>query len=483
MQATKNQKGTGPMNTIQMPAGKNGTRLAQLVALLLGMFCATPAMAGLREPDVVIWGTIVLHQAAVTAANTEVVIEARRTLAGGAIASYQMGSNPAAGDFYSLRLVAESGLPLTDANAVITGDSIYLVVKNSAGDQDSKLVTVAGRGSITRVDFGSLDTNGNGILDDWETRYFGGLGIDPNADPDGDGASNLREFLEGTNPTLADARHPADRNAIDGRISINEVTSYGLAWRNNLSWPVGPVPIPISYVTKAGALWKGGELYKLDTNVAPTAPLWWTNVAIAGLAIDTKKVEKAAAIAPSQITRNISVSATGGFIVQLDVTPATNVSAFAVEEQIPAGYAAGDFSDGGSIASPQNTIRWGVFLDSTSRQLKYHLARTWATPTEAVKFSGLASFDGQDVTSGGILTLADPSGAITLGISGQAGAAGTVLTIRGIPGQSVSIETSANLSDWTPVKTAAIGALGSVEVPIGSEAGAEFFRARSGSAQ
>lgn len=471
------------MNTNQKPAATVRTKMIQAIALLFVILCATPAMAGLREPDVVIWGTIVIQQSAVTAANSDVFVEARRTLIGPAIASYQMGSNPAAGDFYSLRLVAESGLPLTDPNAVLSGDSIYLVVKNSSGDQDSKPVVVAGRGSITRVDFGSLDTNGNGILDDWETRYFGALGVDPNADPDGDGASNLREFLEGTNPTLADARHPADRNAIDGRISINEVTSYGLAWRNNLSWPVGPVPIPISYVTKAGALWKGGELYKLDTNVAPTAPLWWTNVPVSGLAIDTKKAPKADAPAPSQISRNISVSSLGGFIVQLDVTPATNIAAFAIEEQIPAGWSASDFSDGGGITSPQNSIRWGLFLDAAPRQLKYRLFATWAVPTDPLKFSGLASFDGQDVTTGGILALADPSGRITLGISAQAAAAGTVLTIRGIPGQTVAIETSSNLTDWIEVKSASIGALGSATIPLDAGVASEFFRARSGSAQ
>ena len=35
----------------------------------------------------------------------------------------------------------------------------------------------------------------------WQIQYFGFIGVDPNADPDGDGFSNLQEFLAGTDPT------------------------------------------------------------------------------------------------------------------------------------------------------------------------------------------------------------------------------------------------------------------------------------------
>lgn len=462
------------MNTNQKPAGNWITRA---IVLLLGLILTAPAMAGLREPDIVIWGTIVVNKIAVTAANTDVSVEARRTLTGPAIATYRMGDNASAGDFYSLRLIAESGLPLTDPNAVLTGDSIYIVVLNSSGVQDSKPLVVGSRGSITRLDFGSLDTNNNGILDDWEIRYFGALGVNPNADPDGDGASNLREFLEGTNPNLADARHPADRNAIDGRITINEVTAYGLAWRNNLTWPVGPVPIPVAYVTKAGAIWKGGELYKLDTTVAPTAPLWWTNVTVAGLTEDGKKAQKAEAPLASTTVRSVSPSLAGGFVVDLAVTPATNVLAFAVEETIPAGWAATDISDTGVTTTPQNTIRWGVFFDSTPRHLTYRVYSLSGNPTAAVPLFGIGSFDGSDIAIGGVTSITDPSGKITLSISALAGASTASLTVRGLPGQSISILSSTNLVDWTPVKSASIGSLGSVQVTADVPGKTVFFRA------
>jgi hypothetical protein len=45
---------------------------------------------------------------------------------------------------------------------------------------------------------GAMDVNGLPIA--WELLNFGHTGVDPNADPDGDGMSNLQEYLAGTNP-------------------------------------------------------------------------------------------------------------------------------------------------------------------------------------------------------------------------------------------------------------------------------------------
>jgi hypothetical protein len=46
-----------------------------------------------------------------------------------------------------------------------------------------------------------IDSDHNGLPDDWELRYFGHTGADPNADDDGDGISNIDEFRNGTDPT------------------------------------------------------------------------------------------------------------------------------------------------------------------------------------------------------------------------------------------------------------------------------------------
>ncbi len=48
-----------------------------------------------------------------------------------------------------------------------------------------------------------LDTDSDGLPDDWEKFYFGDLAQNANDDPDGDGVNNLSEYLAGTNPTQA----------------------------------------------------------------------------------------------------------------------------------------------------------------------------------------------------------------------------------------------------------------------------------------
>ncbi len=50
-----------------------------------------------------------------------------------------------------------------------------------------------------------LDSDGNGMPDAWEYQYFSVLtGTSPAGDPDEDGAGNLQEFINGTNPIVAD---------------------------------------------------------------------------------------------------------------------------------------------------------------------------------------------------------------------------------------------------------------------------------------
>ena len=70
--------------------------------------------------------------------------------------------------------------------------------------------------------------------------------------------------------------HPADTNN-DWRLSINEITAYGAAWKRGDPWQSGPNPIPIDYVTNAGALWKTGEQYQYDSTKNP--PLCWIGAA------------------------------------------------------------------------------------------------------------------------------------------------------------------------------------------------------------
>jgi hypothetical protein len=87
------------------------------------------------------------------------------------------------------------------------------------------------------------DLNGDGLPDDWQQLNFGKLRPSPNEDTDGDGATNLEEFLAGTDPTdpasvlrtRISAREQGlyiEWNAIAGNYYQLQVTSDFSSWSN-----------------------------------------------------------------------------------------------------------------------------------------------------------------------------------------------------------------------------------------------------------
>ncbi len=102
----------------------------------------------------------------------------------------------------------------------------------------SGLVKSGGRLNLLKI----IDTNANELPDWWETDHFTTLGVNPAADPDGDGMSNLQEFLAGTAPT-----NPASRLAItqaellptsDFTLAFPSVT--GITYRLEISDSLAP---------------------------------------------------------------------------------------------------------------------------------------------------------------------------------------------------------------------------------------------------
>jgi hypothetical protein len=93
-------------------------------------------------------------------------------------------------------ILATGNMSVLSALAPASKHTVKLAYRFSDGTR-SPLSLVA-----TGVTWGS-DENFDGLPDDWQSRYWGNNSSkwpDPNADSDGDGASNLREFLAGTDP-------------------------------------------------------------------------------------------------------------------------------------------------------------------------------------------------------------------------------------------------------------------------------------------
>jgi hypothetical protein len=88
-----------------------------------------------------------------------------------------------------------------------------------------------------------IDADGNGLNDDWEVANFDHIGVDPNADPDGDSFSNLAEFLAGTEP-----------NSSSSALRITAVAQEGNDIR--VTWSMGSGKTNALQATAGGA---GGD--------------------------------------------------------------------------------------------------------------------------------------------------------------------------------------------------------------------------------
>ena len=124
--------------------------------------------------------------------------------------------------------------PTTILLADVTLDGVPLYFADAT--QQALAVSSADRGRFFRRDISlspvsAYDTNG--LLKSWEMQYFRHLGVDPNADPDGDGVSNVNEMLAGTNPLDAASvfRFTAISPAAAGGIQISWWSESGKTYR------------------------------------------------------------------------------------------------------------------------------------------------------------------------------------------------------------------------------------------------------------
>lgn len=257
-----------------------------LILLILGV--GTRA-GGLPEPSLVLYGIIAGAQGD---RQTNGVLQLNVTRADGTSPLQFQANITNINDQYSyvLFIPAESELPgfpvtatdllrLTTTSSTfqltaITGDGNPLYF--SAAPQQTLTLASADRGRFFRRDLSlspvsAYDTNG--LLKSWEIQYFGSLGIDPNADPDGDGASNLNEMLAGTNPLNAASvfRFTAITPAIAGGIQVSWWSEPGKTYRVFRSstllsgfvdlGPVVPSTPPVSTYLDATATGTGPYFY------------------------------------------------------------------------------------------------------------------------------------------------------------------------------------------------------------------------------
>lgn len=268
------------------------------------------------------------------------------------------------------------------------------------------------------------------------------------------GATGLKEFtgvgsIDGVNYRIGGDRlirpgatyHPADTNG-DFRITVSELTAYAALWKSGGD-------IPLSYVTRAGFIWRNGETYRFDASLEP--PRCW-------IPTQTPPTEPGgAAAATPTITERVGSGETAPGIsttIQLKIAPPAATAAYAVEEKAPAGWSVSNVSHEGLFDSANGVIRWGMFLDATPRTLSYTL-----TPPPAV--SAIAKLDGRVSFDGTIQEVYGPSGVTSTGDESrptltkcEADASGKVtLQLSGPAGQVGVLQSSSDLVQWQDVAT------------------------------
>lgn len=160
------------------------------------------AYADIPEPSNLIYGKINID--GISATPGEVPLSVTAKLAGKIIANYQFGSNQQLENNYLLSIPLSSQGD-RDANSAREGDLIELFVSNVF----AKSVVVGPRGTLLPTDlpvdlaaYQNLDTDGDGIPDYIETQFphlDESNPQDAHEDEDGDGYSNLEEYLANTN--------------------------------------------------------------------------------------------------------------------------------------------------------------------------------------------------------------------------------------------------------------------------------------------
>lgn len=200
--------------------------------------------------------------------------------------------------------------------------------------------------------------------------------------------------------------HPADLEVADGWLTVGELTAYGNAWKRGASWPRPPAQIPTPYLDQARLLWLSGEAYHYDTN-AGSGALAWVPLSPGGSPV----LPNATVLDPGTVATNGTASsdlpidaALGQTVtVTLEVTPATNVVVYAVEDQPPDGWAVRSVGNGGvsDTARSPAKVKWGPFFDAQPRTLAYTV-QAGATTNGVADFHGVAAFDASQGEVGGL---------------------------------------------------------------------------------
>lgn len=197
------------------------------VVLLTALGCPSFSRAKLPEPDAVFWGTVKhLTSSDLNPVQSNEISVVARIVIGGVIGDLVGQTVLAPGqNSYLLRIPMDDGREPRLTGAVRGGEKIRLFVRNirkspvlefESDQTEASIITVAGqRGTVTATNLSvNEDLEPGAPLMARFVQWRAGFGGAPPANPagidtDGDGASDLTEYLADTDPTSATSKFQA----------------------------------------------------------------------------------------------------------------------------------------------------------------------------------------------------------------------------------------------------------------------------------
>lgn len=178
------------------------------------------------------------------------------------------------GELVSIEFAANLGAELDMESALLLAE---VELSNQDGKDLSWVFPVAATHGVVRMNFsGREDSDGDGIPDQWESRYGENTtNMVASIDSDGDGLSNFQEYIAGLNPTNFDGFGISEYEGAPQPVIYWDSVSgrvYNVYWASNLidgftllsnvNWSVGCFTDLIHNVDGQG-------FYKIDVSLEP----------------------------------------------------------------------------------------------------------------------------------------------------------------------------------------------------------------------